>query len=757
MGKSLPVNSSSVRLFLRIMARNREAYALKIAALSTALATSIVTILFSLHEFGYDRFGENANNMFRVIQKNTNKNYTGNRLSAKIPGEVIEALQGPRYRDSLVISRVKIMHGITVVVKDQPPRHLTIHSVDPNIHQVLPMTILDGDLKDFKVEHEVKAVVSSQFAETHWGTRLVAGERLKLHTWGDTLQVSIAAVFQAFPENTHEKFDILIAFDPAAIETLNFDADETGVYGRALQHNPAHYRLSGRQKEKIYSLQPITEVYFGPRILGEAALHGDRYSVIILICITSLIFFLALTTFINLITITLPYRSKELAVKKLAGTTRRLLVLGFIKESSSLVGVSLLLGLAVLICTAQFIKTILGFDILPMITHLDLKFILIVFLLSCILTASPIMMTLRFIKASPTRLLSTDTITFPSLKRYITFIQLGISIFLIITSAVIRRQINYSLVKEPGQNHDQIVYLNSPSGITNRGVNALRKGWKESNPNILDVMAVSQLPSQASSKEIGSSIYQLMVDPGFRDFFNLSMVEGHWFDPNSGDSAIVINKPAKKYLRQSPAAILGVIEDLNGHFNQPEKPLQIKHGVDYGYHWLCVRVLEVDIRRTVRLLSGQFSTYSETANVNYLSDHFKSWIDYQDRLNRLSGILTIIAALLSCCAIYALSVSLVRDKLKQIALHRLFGATTLNITIILVKSFARQLFLALIIFLPLSCLLLQELLRTFVYSTKISWIDPIYPLAYCILVIVIICALQAWNLERTKSIAALKG
>lgn len=156
-------------------------------------------------------------------------------------------------------------------------------------------------------------------------------------------------------------------------------------------------------------------------------------------------------------------------------------------------------------------------------------------------------------------------------------------------------------------------------------------------------------------------------------------------------------------------------------------------------------------------LEEALSTRSENAEVRYLSDHFKRWIDYQDRLNKLSGILAFIAAILSCCTIYALSMSVVRDKLKQIALHRLFGASTLNITTLLLIDFLRQLGIAILIFLPISYFVLSELLRTFIYSTKFSWLDPIYPIAYCVIVITSICGLQAWHLKRTNSVETLKG
>lgn len=747
--------SVALRLFQRIMFRNTEAYLLKLAALSIALATSIAIALFSLNEFGYDRFHKDAPYVFRAIQKNVDENFNGNRLSAKIDTNFMKVL-AIQHADSLVISRVKIMEAVTVTTDSKILSEQKVHAVDATIDQIFSFDIINGNIAAFKDRATRNIMVSSEFAEQHWGKTNITGKKLTLHTFGDSVLVSIAAVYKSFPKNSHEQFDLLMSFDPETIERLNFNPAETGVYGRTFAKRPEQFTFPEKQHTH-YSLQPVTRIYFGPRILGEASHHGDRYSIVIVICITSLIFILALTTFINLTTITLPYRSKELAVKKLAGTTAESLLFEFAKESASLVGLSLLVSLIILVAAEHWTKSLLGFSIRQLMMNPELKSIVVIAALFAALMVAPVFMTIRFIKASPNRLLSTDTITFPALKRNITFVQLGISIFLIIACVVVGRQINYSLVKEPGQNHDQIVYLNSPSGITNEGVNNLRNGWRKYNPNILDVMAVSQLPDRVSSKEINSPFYQLSVDLGYRDFFNVNMIEGHWFGPNSADSVIVINESAKKRLPSMHEPVLGVITDVNGLFNQAQKPTKLRIGSDYGYNWLCVRVLEVDIRRTVQRLEEALSTRSENAEVRYLSDHFKRWIDYQDRLNKLSGILAFIAAILSCCTIYALSMSVVRDKLKQIALHRLFGASTLNITTLLLIDFLRQLGIAILIFLPISYFVLSELLRTFIYSTKFSWLDPIYPIAYCVIVITSICGLQAWHLKRTNSVETLKA
>lgn len=135
---------------------------------------------------------------------------------------------------------------------------------------------------------------------------------------------------------------------------------------------------------------------------------------------------------------------------------------------------------------------------------------------------------------------------------------------------------------------------------------------------------------------------------------------------------------------------------------------------------------------------------------------FEEWLLYQERLNTLSDFLAIISAILSCCAIYGMSVSLVRDKLKQIAVHKICGATGLNITFLLVREFVWSLFIALLIFAPITYIFLTELLRNFIYATHLQWMDPLFPLAYCVITVFILCGVQALNLRRKDLTSVLK-
>lgn len=751
--------SLQTRLFIRIIAKSSETYFLKIITLAIAFACSTLILLFSINEFEYDKFHQNYDSVFRILKRNNDESYIGNRFSNKIPFDVYPVLKSG-HRDSLIAARVKLLDKINVITNDQRFSDSKLYAADPDITNIFSFELLDGSLNAFH-DNDRAIMLSSSTANKYFGTTQSQGKQVKIYTFSDTLLFTVAAVYKDYPQNSHEEFNSFVRFDSSAMRALHFNPQDAGMYTKLLRSDKSTIENAINKlydsDELTLRLQPISEIYFGPRVAGEDSKHGDQYSIIILICISALILFLSLTSFINLTTLTLPYRSKELAIKKLAGTSQASLVIAFIKESALVVGLSLVVGIVLLTLLSSWVKSILDLDVVSLLLEGNPQLVFILFALFLVIAIAPIFMTLRFTRATPNRLLSTDTITFPRFKRTIIFLQLGISIFLIVASMVIKRQINYSLLKEPGRNYDQIVYVNYPKDLTNEGLASMRVAWKKINANVVDLMATSQLPDRVSSKELQSEFYFVSVDRGFKDFFELEMVEGNWFKANDGDSIAVINELGNTLLTHDARNVVGVFKDLSGQFNQPEKPIKINVASYVNYNYLCIRILEVDIRRTVDFLEKYFEKDGEKAKVSFLDKRFEEWLTYQDRLNMLSEILAIISGLLSCFAIYGLSISIVRDKLKQIAIHKLCGASTFSIIKLLVKEFTRQMLMAILIFGPATYIIIKEMLRNFVFTTGFNWLDPIVPLAYCLVIITLLCGFQTLSLNREDLTSALKG
>lgn len=200
-----------LRLFLRIISKNREVYLLKIVTLAIAFACSTLILLFSINEFGYDRFHKDYHSIFRIIQKNNSESYSGNRLSNKISFEVSNALQRIT-TDSLITSKVKMLDKISVLVDGQSFTDSKLYAANPDINNIFSFEVLDGSLEKFS-DTERAIILSSSDAIKYFATNQSAGKKLKIFTLGDTLLFTVAAVYKDYPGNSHEEFNAFIRFD----------------------------------------------------------------------------------------------------------------------------------------------------------------------------------------------------------------------------------------------------------------------------------------------------------------------------------------------------------------------------------------------------------------------------------------------------------------------------------------------------------------------------------------------------------------
>ena len=120
--------------------------------------------LFSIHEFGYDTSHEDADDVFRVLAHNSDKNYAGNRLSASIPKAILKRISN-QFSDSGTISRIKALNKVTVINdQDQPAYDQKIYAADLTIDKIFSFDIADGNIVNFTKSNEVVAITSRSYS-----------------------------------------------------------------------------------------------------------------------------------------------------------------------------------------------------------------------------------------------------------------------------------------------------------------------------------------------------------------------------------------------------------------------------------------------------------------------------------------------------------------------------------------------------------------------------------------------------------------
>jgi ABC-type antimicrobial peptide transport system permease subunit len=742
-------------LFARLFRNQWSVYSLKLVSLAIAFACAMLVIAFALGEFTVNNDLIVSDNIFRVLQRNETIDYNRNRLSDRIPTEIYRALN-LLGRDTVVVSRVKVLEQITAITAEKSLSGVPFHAVEPSISDLFNFDFIHGSLLN-NGSSTPMILLSATKAQALFGTSASVGRSVLVATAADTVRCNVSAVFRDW-ENTHEDFQVFLVIGNEDLSRLGYSADDYALYGRldkSVSMETVESAISQlvSETEVSYTLQSIDEIYFGPRVSGESARHGDHYSIWILICITALIVFLAITNFANLTTLTLPPRSTELAIGKVAGAESLKLCVNLMQESLVMCIIAMALGIGLLWLTASILKNAFSVEVVEWMTGLGWQGLLIIILMVLIAAFAPLYPVVVFSTASPRRLLSTEAISFVKLKRFITTVQLGTSISLIVAGLVIARQIDRSLIKEPGRNHDQVVYLKYPKELTK--LYELKLGWKRNNPNIVEVTAASQLPNNLQSKDASGGFYKIRVDHDFFSFFGIQLRNGRLFKANDQDS-ILVNESARGII-EDPRPI-GTVQDFGSKFNQPDKPLQIMQSADYrDYSFLFIRILEVNIRDTEAYLYRFFREVThDPVNISYFDNRFEKMLRYEDILNGLSHLLTIVGIIMACCAIHALSLSRVNDNLKQIAIRRTFGASRQQIVFLLSREFMQELLAACFFFGPITFLLLRSWLKNFVYAAHMHWVDPLLAFAACGIIIMFTNTSLIINMGRGATSNALR-
>jgi putative ABC transport system permease protein len=740
-----------LNLLLRLLREQPGIYSLKLISLAIGFACAILVISFASKEFTVNGGQPDGDKIFRVLRRNNIPDYDRMRLSDRIPERIQNVLRafGP---DTLFLSRVKVLEHFTAFADDRVLSGYSVHAVEPSIADVFDFEWVHGGIKPHL--QQPCALLSATASEKLFGTTDAVGRNFKIATLHDTLTVFLSGIFHDW-KNAHEDFNFFLVSADSDITKLGYNSSDFGIYGRvtnSILTDTLTAIITSKASENYisYSFQSLDDIHFGLRVVGESARHGDAYSVWILICISALIILLAITNYANLMTLTLPARSTEFAVSKVAGAQSFTVGWRLVQESMVMCFTALGLGIALLTFSSPLLSTYFSIDVGNWLSNAGwLAASLLLFVFAATL-AAPLYPVIVFANAAPRRLLSADVISFPKFKRFITTLQLGVSLSLIVAGLVIERQIDRSLIKEPGRNHEQVVYLRFPKDITR--LDEIKLSWQRYNPNIVDVTAASQLPNNLQSRDESGQFHKISIEHDFFSFFGIRLRAGRAFRVNDQDSVMTNTAGVGITLSSKP---IGVVENFASKFNQPDSPLEIRQATNYSF--LFIRILEVNIRDTMDYLVRFFAMITPNdIKLTFLDRHYVDILQYENTLNGLSRLLTTIGIVMACCAIFALSLSRMNDNLKQIAIRRTFGASQNNIVMLMSREFAEELMAAVLFFGPVTFLLLREWLKNFVYAAHMQWSDPLLGLLACLVIILITNSTLIINLSKNATSRALR-
>jgi len=746
------------------MLRDRTSTLVKVTSLCVGLVCFSIISLFVYHELSYDRFHNDANQVYRVVKDFVNDD------GSIIPDATTPPAMAPALWRDLpeVASATRVFPNwgrkYLLQVADTKLYEENLIRIDSSFFNVFSFPFLKGDSKN-SLSNPDFILLTESTARRYFQDQDPMGKVIKIDLGPDARDFFVTGILKDVPENSHFSFDFLISVRSLGYEGLDTDwgwynfytyarlksETDPSVFISKLQ--PLFKKYNPENSNRYYA-QRLTDIHLKSNLKWELKANGDDTYLKVLSVIALFIVFLAAINYVNLVTAQSAKRFKEVGIRKVSGARNGLLIRQFLLES------------VILTCIATVISISVAEAILPSLSYLfgiRLSFFSVQFQ-PVLLTVSVVGVLIGFLAGiypafhlsslRPVAILkgafSQGYGTIMLRKSLVTF-QFVISTSLIIGTMVISGQIDFMRSRNLGFNKDNIVIINNARGLQNRQaiVDEIKKIKGVQNVGGANGIlgGLNWTTSvQAAAQENEILLNFLSTDYDFLDVMGISLKEGRTFSRAhaTDTSAVVINEAALKQLdikepiigarllwatdnEGNPvyATIIGVIENFHfTSFRDAIKPFGFVIN-ESGVNTLFVKVENESLSATITEIERVWQRLAADRpfEFSFQDEQITRLYSNEQKFQKLFSYFMFVGILIACLGLLGLSAYTAQQRTKEIGIRKVLGATVLSISQLLSTDYLKLVIVAIAISTPLAWYLMNRWLEGFTYRMEINtWI-----------------------------------
>lgn len=785
-----------LRLALRGLVREKLFSFINIAGLSIGLAAAILIMLYVRDQLSYDAWIPGTANLYRLERA---MQIPGHGLlhSAQCPYPVLQAV-GEQLPQVRAFTHV-LPEPMTVRVGDRA-FHQTVTVVDPQFFEVIRLPLLEGDPARVLARPD-SIVLSASIARKLFGSLDPLGRTVAVmldhnNTCSamDTAcldasyPLTVTGVLRDLPHNTQLVADLVMpntsradamSREEKASDWLANDGDYGYVelapgaapaallagVGPILDRSVDWRKvgLSGPvSRAERYFLTPFRDVHLSSDEAGGMKPPGSRAGVYGLSVIALLIVLVACCNFMNLATACATLRSREIALRKVCGATRRQLLAQFLGEAMVTAFISLAIALSLVEILLPAYGRLVGAPIsIDYGSEWDLIAGLIVGTAAVgVLSGlypSLVTSSLRPVEALKPAAAGSLVSGSGLLRSVLVVVQFAVSIGLAIGATVVLRQIDFARHVDLGIRREGVVVVHGFARMTpdqrESFANVLR-----SNPGIESVAYSRGVPfglygfytllQLRDGPQIRAEL--LNISPEFPSLYGMRLLAGRLLSSERGEDVstfkspgdVLINGMAARRLGLSPqealgkdisplgsrAKVVGVLSDANlKGVQDPLEPMifwldKSDPGVMTD---LSVRVRTDHLPQTLALIDRTWRTFQPGAPIQreFLADEFNDFFRSADREGVMLGIFVGIAVFIACLGLFGLTVFTAERRTKEVGIRKVSGARNGDIVRLMLWRISQPVLAANLIAWPVAYYYLHHWIEGYAYRVALS---PIY-------------------------------
>lgn len=773
-------NILNIKSFLKFLSRNKGYTAIDVFGLSVSLMFVILIAVYVERELNIDKQQANYDRIVVV----------GNEMFLESAVPVPYWLE-ERYPEIEKVCPVildqgrgrQIFHGDKKLTAD-------LGYADSTFFDLFSFKVLDGD-RDRLLDDPYGAVISESFARKVFGSENPMGKSLRI---SDSTSVVVTGLMEDINRSVITSIDLLMRIERVAEFNPSLAKDNEGNAGSCVSFlllKPGadlkartddifaflkeRYWLYKKDFMKEVRVVPLSEIYFGS-ISSNTLSQGDNRFSLVLMSVGILILIFAIINYINLTVAQAGQRAKEMATRRLLGSSRMDLFLRLMMEATLLTVVSFVVGLlfakAAMPFACDLLQVRLTFDVLttPLWMGAIVGFIVLTGFLSGLLpavmisSAKPIDVVRGTFRRQTKMVFSKVFITFQNVIT-ITMIAASLAMFL---------QIQHLIHAPLG--YDTANIIESENIFRSRSEMARAEDMLRQLPTVKAFGYSNGTPSSGTNNVSGTyegkslSFQQIQVDSAAFHIFGFQIKTDNQLA--NSDKGCYLNELAFKQMELPEDAqsftrndvaipILGVIKDFQlRNITQENSPILFNFRNPESGWWPWNYVIEVQ-GDPMQAYEEVRKVFEEVSGIpfegQYIDQGIQSHFEAQIRLAKIVVIFACIAILISLLGLLAMSTYFIQQRSQEVAIRKVFGSDNRAILVRLVSTFLVYVGIAFVVATPLSAYFIWQWLSEYSYRITLSPLIFIAAGLFCLAISFLAVFFQSWYAANANPVESVKN
>lgn len=759
------------KIALRNLFKNKLHTAINIGGLIIGFTVGIGVLMTVYQQFSFDNFHANGKRLYQAYEVYNEKNGQGISSSFGYPAAPTFKAEAPAIEKT-----TRFLHGGNKIEYKEKQLEIPVMLVDADFLSMFTFPAIDGRTTN-ALQNLTDIVITEDAAKKIFGNENPVGKTIKASAGGALQAMTVSAVLKNCTPNSTIKFDILARIENSssyAGEKNHWDNKHHEVYVmlkegatqqqaeqqlRAInqKYTPDEYinlKKSGGIPDKqgdlfATRLMPFDNLHFAPRINGRAVNIMEIYTVL---AVGLFIILIACFNFININLATAFTRSREIGVRKCLGAARTKLFLQLWIESF-------------LVCSIAFVCSMALVNILMHLLNVSEALLPIMRQPRFLVLTVALLLFVSFIAGGyPARVMAgfkvVETLKGKlSVKRKsflrdaLIVTQFTIACLMISCTYIVYGQFKHLQQADLGFNKNYLISV--PLHNTDKGRKTIEKLRTRlaSYPQIISITGsnvnVGRGLDGATSKigigfeYKGQTIKSAMAsaDYDYLKTLGIPLIEGRDFDKSFATDTInniLVSESAAGQFHEKdlvgkniyldsgarPVHIVGIFRDFHLYsMRETIQPLMLTMNKQEHINYCFIKVSSKNLFTGMEAIQKEMALLEPGKEFkgSFVDENVSNWYKQEKTLSFLCSIAALIAIILSSTGLLAMVLLIVQQRIKEIGVRKVLGASVRNISIMISKDFLKLVLIAVLIAIPIAWFVMNKWLEGFAYRLTIQW------------------------------------